>query len=143
MTVLAFQLIFLLFKLLSPDFSSRLFELISEMNVNPGNISIEITESVFAADYDHINNIIEKLRAVGIRVAVDDFGTGYSSLAREKELKVDCLKIDKFFVDNLLDTDPNSAITSDIISMSQNINRISCLMRSWQTRKMPCIGTNQ
>ena len=108
-------------QLLSPDFSSRLFELISEMNVNPGNISIEITESVFAADYDHINNIIEKLRAVGIRVAIDDFGTGYSSLAREKELKVDCLKIDKFFVDKLLDTDPNSAITSDIISMSHKL----------------------
>ena len=108
-------------QLLKPDFTSRLFELIKEMQVNPRNIGIEITESVFAADYENINKIIEKLRNPGMHVAIDDFGTGYSSLAREKELKVDCLKIDKYFVDKLLGADLNKAITSDIISMSHKL----------------------
>jgi EAL domain-containing protein (putative c-di-GMP-specific phosphodiesterase class I) len=71
-------------QLLKPDFTSRLFELMSEMQINPKNIGIEITESVFASDYDNINNIIEKLREAGIHIAIDDFGTGYSSLSREK-----------------------------------------------------------
>jgi EAL domain-containing protein (putative c-di-GMP-specific phosphodiesterase class I) len=106
---------------LRPDFTSRLFELITEMQVNPKNICLEITESVFNSDYEIINRIIDKLRDFGLHIAIDDFGTGYSSLAREKELKVNYLKIDKYFVDKLLDTDPNKAITSDIISMAHKL----------------------
>jgi EAL domain-containing protein (putative c-di-GMP-specific phosphodiesterase class I) len=106
---------------LKPDFTSMLFELMSEMQINPKNISIEITESVFVSDFENINNIIEKLRGAGIRVAIDDFGTGYSSLAREKELKVDYMKIDKHFIDKLLGIDMNKAITSDIISMAHKL----------------------
>jgi len=109
------------FQLLRPDFTSRLFELITEMQVNPENICLEITESVFASDYEIINHIIDKLRDYGLHIAIDDFGTGYSSLAREKELKVDSLKIDKYFVDKLLEADPNKAITSDIISIAHKL----------------------
>lgn len=108
-------------QLLKPDFASRLMELMIQMKVNPRNIGIEITKSVFASDYEHINNIIEKLRDTGLHIAIDDFGTGYSSLAREKELSVDCLKIDKYFIDKLLDADLSKAITSDIISMSHKL----------------------
>ena len=108
-------------QLFSPDFTRNLFELISEMQLNPKNIGIEITESVFASDYDYINSIIVKLRDAGIHIAIDDFGTSYSSLKREKELSVNCLKIDKYFIDKLLDTDLSKAITSDIISMSHKL----------------------
>lgn len=52
---------------------------------------------------------------------IDDFGTGYSSLYREQELKADYMKIDKFFVDKLLETNLKKAITSDIISMSHKL----------------------
>ena len=112
-----------LIQLLKPDFTRRLFELMREMRVNPKNIGIEITESVFTADFENINNILEKLRTAGLYVAIDDFGTGYSSLAREKELKVDCMKIDKHFIDSLLDIDPNKAITCDIISISHKLGQ--------------------
>jgi EAL domain-containing protein (putative c-di-GMP-specific phosphodiesterase class I)/GGDEF domain-containing protein len=108
-------------QILKPDFTSRLFELIGEMQINPKNVGIEITESVFISDYETINNTIEKLRDAGLHIAIDDFGTGYSSLAREKELKVDCMKIDKHFIDQLLNEDQNKAITSDIISMSHKL----------------------
>jgi PAS domain S-box-containing protein len=108
-------------QLLSPDFIRRLFELISDMKVNSNNICFEITESVFASDYDNINNIIGKLRGAGLHIAIDDFGTGHSSLAREKGLKVDCMKIDKYFIDKLLCTDLNKAITDDIISIAHKL----------------------
>lgn len=108
-------------QLLDPDFTSRLFALIGDMQVTPENIGIEITESVFASDYDCINNVIEKLQEAGIYIAIDDFGTGYSSLAREKELKADCIKIDKYFVDTLLNEDLSKCITGDIISMSHKL----------------------
>lgn len=108
-------------QLLDPDFKSRLFDLINNMQVNPNNIGIEITESAFVSEYDDINNIIEEFRDAGLHIDIDDFGTGYSSLAREKELKIDCLKIDKYFVDKLLNEDPNKTITSDIISMAHKL----------------------
>jgi len=108
-------------QLLKPDFTSRMFELIGKMNVDPKNICIEITESVFTSDYKNINNVIEKLRKTGMHVAIDDFGTGYSSLARERELKVDCVKVDKNFMSKLLDTDLSNDITSDIISISHKL----------------------
>jgi PAS domain S-box-containing protein len=110
-------------QLFSPDFTSSLFELISKAKVNPKNVSIEITESVIASDYDSINEIIKKLRSIGIRIAIDDFGTGHSSLAREKGLKADCMKIDRYFVDKLLYTDHNKAITSDIISIAHKLGQ--------------------
>lgn len=108
-------------QLLRHDFTSRLLELINGMEINPKNICIEITESVFNSDYENINNIIEKLRDAGLYIAIDDFGTGYSSLARERELNVDYLKIDKYFIDKLLDSDPNKALVSDITSMAHKL----------------------
>ncbi len=108
-------------QLLSPNFVSRLFELMSEMRVDPKRVSIELTESVFASDYDSINNVFEQLREAGLQIAIDDFGTGYSSLARERGLKVDCMKIDKYFIDKLLYIDLDRAITADIISIAHRL----------------------
>ncbi|NLM28558.1 MAG: EAL domain-containing protein, partial [Clostridiaceae bacterium] len=66
-------------------------------------------------------NIIEKLKNRGLHIAIDDFGTGYSSLSRVNELSVNCLKIDKYFIDRLLDININEAITSDIVSMAHKL----------------------
>lgn len=108
-------------QLLQPDFVDRLLALVSSMAVDPSKVGIELTESVFAADYSGINHSIERLKNTGLRIYIDDFGTGYSSLAREKELNADFLKIDKNFIDQLLDADPEVAITSDIISMAHKL----------------------
>lgn len=110
-------------QLLQPDFISRLFALMDEMKVNPKNIGIEITESVFAYDYVKVNNTIEELRKAGLHISIDDFGTGYSSLARLRELEVDCLKLDKYFIKKLLELDINKAIINDVISMCHKLDR--------------------
>lgn len=112
-------------QLLKSDFSKNLLDLIEEMQVNPSNIGIEITESILAEDYDEINRIILGLRKYGIYIAIDDFGTGYSSLAREQELNINCLKIDKYFIDKLMSKDADSAIAGDIISMAHKLGHCS------------------
>ncbi len=91
------------------------------MQVKPENIAIEITETLFASNYQKINSILDELKSYGIKVFIDDFGTGYSSLARGRELNADCLKIDKFFIDKLLTVDENEAITGDIVSMAHKL----------------------
>lgn len=108
-------------QLLRSDFSENLFKMIDRTQVNPENIGLEITESVFASNYEEINRIIGGLKDSGIQIAIDDFGTGYSSLARERELNVNCLKIDKSFIDKLMCLDAKNTITSDIISMAHKL----------------------
>ncbi len=108
-------------QLLESDFTDRLFDLVRELQIDPKMVGFEVTESVFFSDFEYINSIINKMCDAGFHIAIDDFGTGYSSLAREKELKVDCMKIDKYFIDRLLEEDPDKEITSDIISMSHKL----------------------
>lgn len=103
------------------DFNENLFNMIKDMRINPSNISLEITESIFADNYQEINRILGELKDFGILIAIDDFGTGYSSLARERELNVGSIKIDKSFVDKLVFLKDEEAITGDIISMAHKL----------------------
>lgn len=108
-------------QLLRKGFVNNLFDMINAMQVNPTNIVLEITESTFATNYQDINSILCEIKEYGLNIAIDDFGTGYSSLARERELNVSCIKIDKYFIDKLLSLKPEEAITGDIISMAHKL----------------------
>lgn len=108
-------------QLLQVDFVKNLLQQIEETNVNPSNIGLELTESIFTSNYEEINATLAKLKSCGMKIAIDDFGTGYSSLARERELNANCLKIDKFFIDKLLFLCDEEAITGDIISMAHKL----------------------
>jgi len=108
-------------QLLKHDFTANLLRMIKAMQVDPRCIYLEITESVFASNYQDINKILGQLQSMGIQIAIDDFGTGYSSLARERELNINCLKIDKFFIDTLMTLTDEEAITGDIISLAHKL----------------------
>ena len=108
-------------QLLKEDFCAYLLNAMSLYQVPPESIHIEITETVFSSDYDDINRTLGVLKAHGIHISIDDFGTGYSSLSRERELNINCLKIDKSFIDKLTEKEENSAITGDIIVMAHRL----------------------
>ncbi len=108
-------------QLLSEIFYPEFEVLLQETGVDPHNLVIEITESVFFDNFQDINIKLDKLKTLGIKIAIDDFGTGYSSLARVRECNVDILKIDKHFIDKLLVINTEDAITSDIISMAHKL----------------------
>jgi len=65
------------------------------------NLHIEITESIFAEDFDYVLEQMKALQGLGIKVSVDDFGTGFSSLALLQSLSADVVKIDKSFIDSI------------------------------------------
>ena len=111
-------------QLISDDFTKRFISKMSDMNVNPNNIEIEVTESIFYGNSQEINRILTLLKSRGIKVAIDDFGTGYSSLSRERDLMVDILKIDQSFIKRLEDLEDKDAITADIISMAHKLGHI-------------------
>lgn len=108
-------------QILREEFLQDLFGIIDEYKINPPVLGVELTESVFSDDYLIINEKLMKLKSRGIQIALDDFGTGYSSFARVKELHINCLKIDKFFIDKLIKIKVGQAITGDIISMAHKL----------------------
>lgn len=108
-------------QLLRNGFVRNLERLVKDMGVDPSNVGIELTESVFASNHQEVNSILMELRALGISVSLDDFGTGYSSLSRERELNIDCLKIDRSFIKRLSMFEDDHAITADIISMGHKL----------------------
>lgn len=108
-------------QLLKTGFAEYIIETIEKKGVSPKNIGLEITESVFTSRYEEINNIIGRLKKHGLYILIDDFGTGYSSLARESELNVNCLKIDKYFIDSLMQIEKEKAVAEDIISMAHKL----------------------
>jgi diguanylate cyclase (GGDEF)-like protein len=66
--------------------------------VEPGQLTLELTESQIAEDLPMAQQILRRLRAVGAKLSIDDFGTGYSSLSYLSKLPLDELKIDRSFV---------------------------------------------
>ena len=105
------------------DFLTDLKNAIDKNSVLPENLILEIAESGFADNLEMINNQLTKAQILGIRFAIDDFGTGYSSLAKEHEIAADIIKIDKFFIDQLLVKDEKELITSDIINLAHKMGQ--------------------
>jgi diguanylate cyclase (GGDEF)-like protein len=84
-----------------PDLAAQVAAIIEKVGVEPGSITLEVTESVLMEDVEIAITRLKELRAIGVKLAIDDFGTGYSSLASLRRLPVDVLKIDKSFIDGL------------------------------------------
>ncbi len=81
----------------------------------PGtSLELEVTESVTHPGRTNIS-IFTRLQKMGIRIAIDDFGTGFSSLASLRELPIDCLKIDRLFIKDMLQNPESSVLLGTII----------------------------
>lgn len=95
--------------------------ILREYDVDPKELVIEITETVFADNIDYCIDSLFGVRELGIRMALDDFGTGYSSLAQLKRLPINYIKIDKSFIKNLSRTTEDKIIVRTIINMAHNL----------------------
>ncbi|MFT4924791.1 MAG: EAL domain-containing protein (putative c-di-GMP-specific phosphodiesterase class I) [Phenylobacterium sp.] len=84
-------------------------------------IELEITESSFLDDFERVNVILKQIKTLGFRLAIDDFGTGYSSLSYLHELPIDTLKIDRAFVNRIVDSQRSLLLVKSIISMSLSL----------------------
>lgn len=107
-------------QLMQDNFVDTVKTVISMHNINPKNIEMEITESVFMESFSVALSKLEALKNFGIGIALDDFGTGYSSLSYIKKLPISVLKIDKSFIDDVHEQSVFN-ITEDIINMGNKL----------------------
>jgi len=103
-------------------FVSHLQNQISQWEVNPEHLTLELTESIAIDNIQQTINKMKSLKSMGVKFSIDDFGTGYSSLAYLKQLPLDQLKIDQAFIRDI-ETAPNDAIiVKTIITMAKLLN---------------------
>ena len=86
--------------------------------IDPGTISLEITENTLISNPEAAIAMIDRLRDYGFKLAIDDFGTGYSSLSYLKTLPVEVLKIDRSFTQSIASNPRDEAIVRNIISLT-------------------------
>ena len=100
--------------------------------IDPGQLSLEITESLAMDNVELTREILFRLKALGVRLAIDDFGTGYSALGYLAQFPIDVVKIDRSFVDDV-EVDPvKSAIVSAVIRLSEAIG-CTCVVEGVET----------
>jgi len=89
--------------------------------LEPACLELELTESVLVENREEAADILKRLKALGVQIAVDDFGTGYSSLSYLSRLPIDCLKIDRSFVSRVHERGHDAAITQAVISLAHSL----------------------
>ncbi|MBY0467025.1 MAG: EAL domain-containing protein, partial [Burkholderiales bacterium] len=101
--------------------STLVASVLHDQGLAPDCLELELTESVAMSDPLGAVVAIDEINALGVHMAIDDFGTGYSSLSYLKRFKVDKLKIDKSFVQDITTDPDDKAIASAIISLASSL----------------------
>ena len=95
--------------------------LLQAYRLPPRSLELEVTETGLMEDISTAAQHLLSLRRSGAMIAIDDFGTGYSSLSYLKSLPLDKIKIDKSFVQDLLDDDDDATIVRAIIQLGKSL----------------------
>jgi diguanylate cyclase (GGDEF)-like protein len=104
------------------DLAETVARILKETGLEPGWLELEITESTAMKDVERTVSVLRELSAMGVQIAIDDFGTGYSSLNYLKRFPIHTLKIDRFFVRDIITSPEDAAIVTAIIVLGQNLN---------------------
>jgi len=108
----------------SAHLAEKLLGKLAIYDVDPHDVTIEITESTAMADPDRTQRLLTELHAWGFTLAIDDFGTGYSSLARLKHMPVDILKIDQAFIRHVEYDRDLAGMVRAMIQLAQSLGMV-------------------
>lgn len=109
------------------DVGNKVLEILDQAGLPGSALTIEITESVKLQEIQYYNSIFKLWRDAGIEISIDDFGTGYANMSYLKELAVDEIKIDRYFVKDIQKATYNYKLVNNIIDFAKtNELRICC-----------------
>jgi predicted signal transduction protein with EAL and GGDEF domain len=101
------------------DFVQLVTDVLLESGLAPGQLEIEVTESLFIQDSDTASTTLRRLKRLGLSVAIDDFGTGYSSLSTLRSFPFDRIKVDRSFVTDMVHNSDAAAIVNSVIGLGR------------------------
>lgn len=97
-------------------------DVLQDTQLQPGRLYFEVTESMIMGDLAKAQLVMGALQQLGIKFYLDDFGTGYSSLSYLKRLPIDGLKIDRSFINDIVDDSDSEAIAAVITSLANTLH---------------------
>jgi EAL domain-containing protein (putative c-di-GMP-specific phosphodiesterase class I) len=103
--------------LLDPTFPAQIGDLLRRHRMPAGQLVLEITESVAVSDSEVVDEVLANLREMRVQLSVDDFGTGFSSLSFVTRVQVDELKVDRSFVDEMIDSPAAEAVVRGAVEL--------------------------
>lgn len=103
------------------DLIATIEKLVHQADVEPGSLTLELTESMLMDDAEHGVRTLRALKALGLKLSLDDFGTGYSSLAYLNRFPFDVVKIDRCFVQEMHTQSNGAAIVDATIGLAHSI----------------------
>ncbi len=104
------------------DLPALLSEILLETDLDPNRLEIEITEGVLVHDFPRALDILNRIKQMGVRIAMDDFGTGYSSLSYLQSFPFDKLKIDRSFIGRIGEDQHAREIVRAVIGLGRGLN---------------------
>jgi EAL domain-containing protein (putative c-di-GMP-specific phosphodiesterase class I) len=107
--------------LVDPTLPDDVASLLSQHDVQPGMLTLEITEMAAPPGQPLVGEVLNALRAIGVQIAVDDFGTGYSSLSFLTRVQVDEVKVDSSFVGAMVDSPEAAAIVRTTVDLGRQL----------------------
>jgi diguanylate cyclase (GGDEF)-like protein len=105
----------------APDFVDIVTEALAASGLEPAHLELELTESVALKDPERSADVLGRLHRLGVRLAIDDFGSGYSSLMRLRQMPISVLKIDRFFVQDIVSSPRDAAIVAAVVAMAHSL----------------------
>lgn len=107
-----------------PDFARLVGDALDEAAVEPWRLELEVTEGLFISDAEAALETLNKVKALGVSVAMDDFGTGYSSLSTLRSFPFDRIKIDRSFIFDMTTNKDAAAIVNAIMGLGRAMGRL-------------------
>lgn len=105
-----------------PNFINLIKRALSETGAPAQCLQLEITEAVAMKNPELVAKKIQKLQSENIKIAIDDFGTGYSSLSYLKKFKVDTIKIDRSFINDIQSSNDENILADAIVYIAKILN---------------------
>ena len=103
-------------------FASRLARILEQCRLPAANLNLEITETAMIEKNSRCMQVINDVKAMGVRLSLDDFGTGYASFSYLTQLPIDVVKIDKSFVMTMITDDSSRAIVMSMLAVASTLN---------------------
>ncbi|MEV4344446.1 GGDEF domain-containing phosphodiesterase [Actinoplanes sp. NPDC049596] len=107
--------------LLDPSFPAQVREALRRHHAPASRLVLEITESVAVSEERIVDDVLAELRDAGIQLSLDDFGTGYSSLSIVTRAPVDEIKIDRSFVDDMIESAAAGAVVRGAVELGARL----------------------
>ncbi|MBL1294270.1 MAG: GGDEF domain-containing response regulator [Thiotrichales bacterium] len=104
------------------DIAKTIAKILSKTGLQASQLDLELTESTLLSNTERNLHTLKKIKNLGVSLTIDDFGTGFSSLPYLKHFCFDRLKVDRSYINHVLDNSVDAAISSSIINLAKNLD---------------------